>query len=179
MHTTLSTLRSDYDVHAGRSIALPGAGAIAWTVVALSGLFLAPRPATLVLLVATGLVFPLALALARPLGERLVDNPNPLATLMGRSVLMVNLLWAVHLTLLAHDWSFLPLTLAIGLGLHWVVFGWVIAHHVGLVHAVGRTLLVTVAWWAFPDARVSAVAIAVVAAYAYAIVVLARRPRRG
>lgn len=176
MHDLLTDLRHDYERHAGRSIALPLAGTIVWSVVAIAGLALEARLATFTLLFATGLAFPLALALARPLGERLVDNPSPLAGLMGRSVLMVNLLWAVHLTLAVHDWGYLPLTLGIGLGLHWVVFGWVIGHRVGVVHAVARTLLVTVAWWAFPDARVSAVAAAVVLAYAYAIAVLAGRP---
>ena len=177
MHHTMTALRQEYDRHAGRSIALPIAGAIVWTVVGLAGAVLEPRPATFVLLFGTGLAFPLALALARPLGERLIDNPSPFAGLMGRSVVMVNLLWAVHLTLAVLDWSYLPLTLGIGLGLHWVVFGWVIGHPVGLVHAALRTVLVTAAWWAFPDARVSAVAAAVVLTYGYAIAVLATRRR--
>jgi len=179
MHHPLTTLRQEYDRHAGRSIALPIAGAIVWTVVAIAGAVLEARPATFVLLFGTGLAFPLALALARPLGEHLIDNPSPLAGLMGRSVVMVNLLWAVHLTLAVQDWAYLPLTLGIGLGLHWVVFGWVIGHPVGLVHAALRTVLVTAAWWAFPDARVSAVAAAVVLTYGYALAVLASRRRSG
>lgn len=178
MHDALTRLRHDYDLHAGRSIALPVAGALVWTIVAIAGALLDERLASFALLFGTGLAFPVALALARPLGERLVDNPNPLAGLMGRSVLMVNLLWAVHLTLALHDWAYLPLTLGIGMGLHWVVFGWVIGHPVGLVHAAARTILVTAAWWAFPDARVSAVAVAVVLVYAVSIAMLARRPLR-
>jgi len=118
MHDPLTTLRQAYDRHAGRSIALPIAGAIVWTVIAIAGAVLEPRLATFVLLCGTGLAFPLALALARPLGERIIDNPSPLAGLMGRSVVMVNLLWAVHLTLAVQDWAYLPLTLGIGLGLH-------------------------------------------------------------
>ncbi len=177
MNEAMTTLRLEYDRYAGRSVALPLAGALVWTLIAIAGLVLETRIATFVLLFTTGLAFPLALAIARPLGERLIDNPSPLAGLMGRSVLMVNLLWAVHLTLAAQDWAYLPLTLGIGLGLHWIVFGWVIGHPVGLIHAVGRTLLVTAAWWVFPDARVTAVAAAVVLSYAYAIVVLlGRRP---
>ncbi|TVR93920.1 MAG: hypothetical protein EA416_04280 [Trueperaceae bacterium] len=179
MNDPLAALRQEYDRHAGRSIALPIAGAIVWTVVAIAGAVLEPRLATFVLLFGTGLAFPVALALARPLGERLIDNPSPLAGLMGRSVVMVNLLWAVHLTLAVQDWAYLPLTLGIGLGLHWVVFGWVIGHPVGLVHAALRTVLVTAAWWVFPDARVSAVAAAVVLTYGYALAVLASRQRPG
>jgi hypothetical protein len=173
----LQTLRADFDRHAGRSLALPTAGAIVWAVVAIAGLVLPVRTATFVLLFGSGAIFPIGLALASALRERLMDNPSPLAGLMGRSVLMVNLLWAVHLTLLVTGTTAVPLTLAIGLGLHWVVFSWIVGHPVGLVHAVLRTVLVTAAWWAFPDARVAAVATAVLLAYAYAIVVLARRPR--
>ena len=173
----LAELRRDFDRHAGRSLALPIAGAVVWTLVAVAGLVLPGRTAAFALLFGTGAIFPIGLALAALLRERLIDNPSPLAGLMGRSVLMVNLLWAVHLTLFVVEPSFAPLTLAIGLGLHWVVFGWVIGHPMGMVHAVLRTVLVTAAWWAFPDARVAAVGAAVVVAYVYAIAVLARRPR--
>lgn len=173
----LAELRRHFDHHAGRSLALPAAGAVVWTIIAVAGLVLPERTSHFVLLFGTGATFPLGLAFAALLRERLVDNPSPLAGLMGRSVLMVNLLWAAHLTLFALEPAFVPLTLAIGLGLHWVVFGWVIGHPMGLVHAVLRTALVTAAWWAFPEARIGAVGAAVVVAYAYSIVVLARRPR--
>jgi hypothetical protein len=176
MNDPLARLRLEYDRHAGRSIALPIAGAIVWTVAGVAGLVLDPRTALFALLFASGLAFPLALALARRLGERILDNPSPLAGLMGRSVLMVNLLWALHLTVIPTAPDLLPLSLGLALGLHWVVFGWVIGHWVGLAHALARTALATAAWWAFPDARVAAVAFAVVVAYAATIAVLARRP---
>lgn len=67
--------------------------------------------------------------------------------------LMVSLLWAVHITLLFAAPSFIPLTLGIRLGLHWVIFSWIIDHPVGIIHAVVRTALVTAAWRLLPDAR--------------------------
>lgn len=173
----LRSLRMDFERHAGRSIALPAAGALVWALVTVAGLALPPRTAVLVLLVASGAIFPIGLGFAALLRERLLDNPSPLAGLMGRSVLMVNLLWAVHLTLLVTEPTVVPLSLGIGLGLHWIVFSWVVGHPVGLVHAVLRTVLVTAAWWALPDARVAAVGAAVVLAYAYALVALALRQR--
>lgn len=171
----LAALRADYDRQAGRSLALPIAGAIVWTAVGVLGLILPERTATFALLFGTGAMFPLTLGLARPLGERLLDNTSPLAKLMGFSVLMINLLWALHLTVLFNAPEYLPLTIGIGLGLHWVVFSWVIGHPVGIVHAVMRTLLVTAAWWLFTDVRIAAVAAAVVVAYVYAIAILASR----
>lgn len=172
---SIEMLRADYEAQAGRSLALPIAGATVWAIVAVAGLILPNRPATLFLLFATGAMFPLALVLSRLLGERLLDNTSPLAKLMGLSVLMVNLLWALHLTAVFDAPAYVPLTIGIGLGLHWVTFSWVIGHPVGVVHAVARTLLVTAAWWLFSDARIAAVAAAVVIAYLYSIVVLAGR----
>jgi hypothetical protein len=176
----LAALRADYDRQAGRSLALPVAGALVWTAVGLLSLVLPERTATFVLLFATGAIFPLAMGLARLLDERLIDNFSPLARLMALSVLMVNLLWALHLTVILDTPAYVPLTIGIGLGLHWVVFSWVIGHPVGIIHAVLRTVLVTGAWWLLPDWRIAAVSAAVVVAYALAIVVLAsRQTRRG
>lgn len=175
MNTSLADLRSEYAFHAGRSIALPLAGALVWAIIGLAALVLPERTSTIVLLFGTGAIFPIALVLARLLRERLLDNPSPLAALMGRSVFMVNLLWAVHLAVYAQIPELLPLTLAIGLGLHWVVFGWVINHRLGVVHAAVRTVLVVSMWWLMPGARISAVAAAVVLAYVYSIIALMSR----
>lgn len=175
MDDTLGMLRADFERQAGRSLALPIAGALVWMGVGLVALVLPERPATLALLFGSGAIFPLGLAVAALLRERLLDNRNPLARLMGLCVLMVNLLWALHLTLLAGDASYLPLSLGIGLGLHWVVFSWIIQHPVGIVHAVMRTVLATGLWWLFPAHPITAVAAAVVVAYLYAITALASR----
>lgn len=175
----LADLRADYDHQAGRSLALPIAGTLVWTAVGLAGLVIPDRQATIVLLFATGAIFPIAILLARRLGEQLLGNTNPLARLMALSTLMVNLLWPVHLSALALAPGFVPLTVGIGLGLHWVVFSWVIGHPVGIAHALVRTALVGSAWWMLPDTRVAAVAAAVVIAYIASIVTLARRVRSG
>ena len=175
MTAALADLRAEYALHAGRSIALPLAGALVWTIIGITALFLPERTSTMVLLFGTGTIFPVALVLARPLRERLLHNPSPLAGLMGRCVFMVNLLWAVHLTVYAQVPELLPLTLGIGLGLHWVVFGWLIGHPLGVVHASMRTVLVATMWWIMPEARISAVAAAVVVAYVYSIVALMSR----
>ena len=177
MTAALAHLRADYDTQAGKSLALPLAGATVWAAAGIVSLFVSPRNATFVLILATGVIFPLGLLFARVLREKLLNNTNPLAKLMALCVLMVNLLWAVHLTLLYTAPDLIPLTLGIGLGLHWIVFSWIIQHPVGIIHAIARTLLATVAWWAFPDHRVGAVCTVVVLAYLYTVVTLrGRRP---
>ena len=177
MDELMAALRADYDRHAGRSLSLPIAGAVVWTVAGLAGLLLPQRPATLTLLFSTGAIFPIALAVARLLRERLMDNPNPLAKLMALCILMVNLLWALHLSLLPREPDYVPLSLGISLGLHWIVFSWIIRHPLGVIHAVLRTALATGLWWLLPEHPIPAVAAAGVGSYLYSIVALAtRRP---
>lgn len=175
MEQCLAQLRADYDRQAGRSVALPIAGAIIWTIAGIAALVLPVRAAALVLLFGSGAMFPLGLLLARLLGEKLLDNTNPLAKLMGLAVLMVNLLWALHVILPTRDIALFPLSLGIGLGLHWVVFSWIIAHPLGTIHALMRTGLATALWWLFPEQPQAAVAAGVVVAYLYSIVALANR----
>lgn len=172
----LDELRADFERRARRSLSLPIAGALVWTLIAVAGAVLPARWSTLVLLFGTGTIFPLALSIARLRGEQLLENTNPLARLMGACVFMVNLLWAVHLPLAVRAPAFVPLSVGIGLGLHWVVYSWITRHPVGYTHATLRTVTVLAAWWMFPDRVVTACAIAVVLAYGLAIYQMATRP---
>ncbi len=175
MDASLRQLRADYDVQGGRSLALPLAGAIVWAAIGIAALFLTPRMSTFALIIGTGAIFPIGLLLARLLSEKLLNSTNPLAKLMAMCVLMVNLLWAVHITLLFTSPALISLTLGISLGLHWIVFSWIIQNPMGIIHTIARTIFVTAAWWIFPEHRVSAVAAAVELAYLYSIVSLCRR----
>lgn len=176
MNNEISRLRADFSREMGRSLSMPIAGALAWALAGVGGMFLDERSATYLLFFAVGSIFPLALLIGRRLDENLLSRANPLARLMGMSVLMVNLLWALHITLLLRDFEYFTLSLGIGLGLHWIVFSWIRGHRVGVVHAVLRTALVTAVWWLVPEYRITAVAGAVVVAYVYSIIVLARQP---
>jgi hypothetical protein len=175
MKNTLLELRADYDAQAGRSLAMPCAGAVVWLLIAASGMVLPANIMLYVLLFGSGAIFPLALAFATLLKERIISIDNPLAKLMGLSVAMVNVLWVVHLTVAFRAPEFLPLTVGIGLGLHWMVFSWIIQHPLGIIHTLFRTCLVTAAWLTFPNHRYSAVGLAVFAAYSLSIYQLRTR----
>src|SRR5699024_6247770 len=114
MTAALAHLRADYDTQAGKSLALPLAGATVWAAAGIVSLFVSPRNATFVLILATGVIFPLGLLFARVLREKLLNNTNPLARLMALSVLVVKLLWAVPLTPLYTAPILIPLALGIG-----------------------------------------------------------------
>lgn len=163
---TLNDLRADFDTRSKKSLSMPIAGLIVWSVVAVLGVFLPLKAAILALVFGTGAIFPIAVVIARVRGEQLINNPNPLAKLMGTCVVMVNLLWAVHIPLLVYAPKFVPLSLGVGLGLHWMVYSWIIAHPLGYHHAVVRTIGLAAVWFAFPSHLVTASAVVVVATYA-------------
>ena len=174
-HESLEALRADFDARTKGSMSLPIAGALVWAAVAVLSLALPARTAVFALVFATGAIFPIALAIARMRGEKLIERVNPLSRLMGTCVLMVNLLWGVHVPLLIFAPQFVPLSLGIGLGLHWAVYSWIIGHGLGLRHAIGRTISLVTVWLAFPDHRVTACSIVVVLAYAFTILEMRSR----
>lgn len=148
---------------------MPIAGTIIWGVIALLSTQFDQAIAVYILLFATGGIFPLALMISKLRNENLVSSTNPLAKLMGLCVLMVNLLWAVHIPLLLNAPEFVPMTLGIGLGLHWVVYSWIVQHSVGVLHAVLRTILILLVWYIFPNHGLLAISCAVVFVYLVSI----------
>lgn len=162
---TLSDLRADFDKHLKGPLSMPLAGIIVWLAIAILGTVLSLRGGVLALIIATGAIFPIAMAIAKLRGEELLYNANPLARLMGVCILMVNLLWALHIPLFINAPQFVPLSLGIGLGLHWMVYSWIIGHPLGYQHAIVRTIGLTIVWFAFPSHVVTASALVVVAAY--------------
>ena len=162
---SLETSRLEFEQDANRSLAMPIAGTIIWAVIGVLSLLLDERSAVYMMLFATGGILPIALIIAKIRSEKLLTATNPLAKLMGACVLMVNLLWAVHIPLVLQAPQFVPLSLGIALGLHWIVYSWIIQHPLGTIHAITRTLLVLLAWALFPDIRIFAVAMAIVLTY--------------
>lgn len=166
---TLEECRRDFDISANRSVSMPMAGAIVWLIIGLLSTQLDERSGVLALLFGSGAIFPIAILIARIRGEALMSSDNPLAKLMGLCVLMVNLLWAVHIPLFFYDPAFVPLSLGIGAGLHWIVYSWIVQHPVGLIHSILRTILVLVVWLVFPEDRLLAVSLAIVLTYGVSI----------
>jgi hypothetical protein len=179
MNETLRDLRLAYERETNRSLSMPLAGALVWLAIGICGYLLPANRADVVMLFGTGMIFPAALLIGKLRRENLTDRLNPLSRLMGMSVLMVNLLWAVHLPLLLGAPRFFPLSLGIGLGIHWIVYSWIIQHPVGLIHAILRTGLVVTSWSAFPDRRMFAVPAVIVMVYLISLVWMARRPIPG
>jgi len=173
---TIKELRIDFENLTNRSVSMPIAGAIVWLFVALLSTQFSEKIGLLILLFSSGAIFPIALLVSKIRHQNLLSSTNPLAKLMGYCILMVNLLWAVHIPLFIYVPEFLVLSLGIGLGLHWVVYSWIIQHPVGIIHAVLRTVLILVAWLSFPDNRLLAVSLVIVFTYSVSIFLMLTRP---
>jgi len=169
---SLEAQRAAFIRDGGRFLAFPLAGAIDWTAIAVTSRFVPKPQSVYVVLFGTGMIFPVALLIARIAREQIFQPGNRFAALMGSSVLMVNLLWALHLPLAYLLPAIVPLSVALALGLHWIVFGWIIGSPLGLIHALLRTFLCTAAFFLFPAHGLLAVAASVVICYTITMVQL-------
>ena len=104
----------------------------------------------------------------------------PLDDLLFKSVIMVSLVFAIAIPFFMVKPDSLPLTLGIFPGINYIIVGWIMRHWIGYFHAVGRTALVTVAWFLLaehPHLRFVVIPAVVVGIYAVTIYVMAtRRP---
>lgn len=156
-------------------MSLPIAGCIAWTAIALIGVLLPFEQSVFIMLFSTGMIFPLSLLIAKVRKEIIFNNRNPFARLMGASTGMVNLLWAIHIPLILKAPEFVPLTLGISLGLHWIIYSWIVQHSLGIYHSILRTMLVLAAWMFFPDNRITAIGLSITAVYILSIFQMSKR----
>lgn len=178
---TLEDQRREYAQR--RGLAMPLAGAVAWTIVGVAGAFLSPILKAWVLFGAVGSILYLGLMISRFTGENLLDNDkqrpkNVFDALFLRTVGEAVLVFAIAIPFYRMDYTSLPLSVGILTGLMWLPLSWIIEHWVGTFHTLARTGLVTATWYLFPHARFVAVPAVVVALYAVTIVILERRWRR-
>lgn len=162
---SLENCRKEFELTSNRAVSMPIAGAVVWAFIAFISTQFDTITSTYILIFATGAIFPIGLLVAKLRNEDLVSSKNPLAKLMGICVLMVNLLWGLHIPLLLNAPEFIPLSLGIGLGLHWVVYSWIIQHPLGLIHAISRAVLLCAVWFLFPEKQLLIMSCVIVGLY--------------
>ena len=164
-----------------RFLAMPLAGAVAWTIVGVAGTFLRPGPEVLVLFAATGSILYLGMFFSRFTGENFLDKERPKNVFDGlffHTVAMAILVFAIAIPFFRADYTSLPLSVGILSGLMWLPLSWIIGHWIGTFHTLARTALVTASWYLFPGFRFVVVPAVIVAIYTVTIVVLESRWRR-
>lgn len=164
-----------------RGLAMPLAGAVAWTIVGVAGVFLPPILKAWVLFGAIGSIAGLGIFLSRFTGENFLDKQRPKNFFDGLFFSAVGEAWlvfAIAIPFFRTDYTSLPLSVGILSGLMWLPFSWMIGHWIGTFHTLTRTTLVTASWYLFPNSRFVAVPAVIVAIYVVTIVVLEARWRR-
>lgn len=164
-----------------RGLAMPLAGAIAWTVVGIAGVFLPPILKAWVLFGACGSIAGLGIWISRFTGENFLDKQrrkNAFDGLFFRTVGEAWLVFAIAIPFFRADYTSLPLSVGILSGLMWLPYSWMIGHWIGTFHTLARTALVTASWYLCPNYRFVAVPAVIVAVYAVTIIVLELRWRR-
>ncbi|MBO0935862.1 hypothetical protein J2I47_04815 [Fibrella sp. HMF5335] len=164
-------------VSSNGGIALPAAGAIYWLGLGAAGAWLSPGQWMLVAFITSGLIFPLGLALQKPLRSNILIQ-SPLAGLIGLALVSMMLSWPVTIAASGANRALAPLALAVGMSLHWPVIGWLFGSRVCLVHAISRAVLTTGLWYVFPHNRFTLIPLAVSALYGLTIWGLTREVTR-
>lgn len=175
--TDLERQRAEFS--ASPFLAMPIAGTIAWTLVGIAGALLPLGLAVWALFIFTGMIFYIGVFVGRFTGEDLMGRQrhNPFNVLFMHTVGMALLVYAIAIPFFLVEPTSLPLTVGILSGLMWIPFSWIVQHWVGLFHGIARTLLVTAAWYAFPELRFVAIPAVIVAIYLVTIAVLVARER--
>ena len=164
-----------------RFLAMPLAGTIAWAVIAVLTPSFGPAGKMLTVYIATGCIFYLGAFFSRFTGENFFAKGRPKNTfdrLFLYTVAMSLLVFSIAIPFARAEHTSLPLTVGILSGLMWLPFSWIIEHWIGVFHAVARTILVSIGWHIFPQARFVVVPLTIVAIYLVTIIVLERRWRR-
>ena len=177
-NVTLEEMRTEFERLGGRTLSFPIAGAVAWTATGVFGSFLPVGQASIALFICNAMIVPLSLMMARFLREDVTSATSDLDRLFMRSLIMINLVWGIAIPFWLVEPSSLPLSVGILAGLHWIVFGWIVTHWVGLFHSVTRTILVVASWFLFPAYRFVVIPAVIVGVYVATIYVLATRPLR-
>lgn len=164
----LQQQRQSYFIRTNGGIALPAAGLLYWAMLGLAGYWLKPGQWMLLAFATSGLIFPLSLLLRKPLRADILAK-SPLASVIGPALLSMMLSWPIIIVTSGIDKALAPLTLAIGMSLHWPVIGWLFGSRVCGIHAICRAVLVTFLWYVFPNDRFTLIPFAVATLYGLTI----------
>jgi hypothetical protein len=175
---TLRTLQGHF--LATSTASMPVAGLIFWAAAALVGSQVPPATFAMVVLIGTGMVFPLGYLIDRLRGRNFMaaGRANPLTIMFMRSITMVALMFPLVIVAAreAGDPVLVVLGAAILSGIVWIPYGWAADDPVGLRHAIARSVLCYAAYLLAPaPIRGSAICAVVVLSYLYSLIFM-RKP---
>ena len=168
----LSAERERLALLAGGGVAAPAAGAIYWAALFMLGLYASPTTWCLVAFVTSGLIFPLALLLQRPTRSNLMVKESLVANAGMVGFVNVAVGWAITIPAFHTNPQLVPLTLVIGLSLHFASIGWSFGSRVLMFHPLVRALVIVALWYVLPAHRFTAIPLAIALIYLVTIALL-------
>jgi hypothetical protein len=175
MELTLSQLRQSFEQRSNRSMSMPLAGLVFWSVMLVLSFVLPYKTALMLMLFGSGCIFPLALLFAKWRNEDFFMKGHVLGKLMFTGVIMANSLWVLHIILLFVQPKLLPYSLSLALAIHWPLYGWIIQHSLGLQHLFMRALGLFAAFLWLPLNSIAAAAAVTVICYLITLIQMQRR----
>ena len=152
---------------------IPLAGALWWLVLAALGTRLDLYNWSLLAFVASGLIFPLALLLARLFRNDFMKVRTVTTDALIPAFISMLLFWAIAFGAFYEAQHLVPLVLAVGMSIHWPVIGWTYARTALFsAHAVVRAVASLAVWTLFPDDRTVYVPLVVSAIYFVTVVAI-------
>ncbi|MFS0735561.1 hypothetical protein ABC347_00785 [Sphingomonas sp. 1P06PA] len=177
-YATISLADARRDYLASCTTAMPIAGLLSWSVLAIAAGLLGDRLPSFAPFAAAAAPVPIALLIDKARGQLHVwgeGRGNPIGQLFMRFITVVALIipFVIIAVQAAQELDLLILGLAILAGLVWVPHGWGADDPAGFTHFVLRALLCYAAYLLVPDpARGAAVAAAAALTYVYAIIAM-------
>ena len=146
---------------------IPIAGAVWWAALGMAGYLLHSHHLWIFLaFVTSGLMFPLAMLLARLLRNDFMRDRTAVSDLLFPAFTSMMLFWPI---VISAWWAYpplVPLILGIGMSIHWPVIGWTYGRTaIYTAHAVVRAIACFVLWNWFPSTRFTVLPFAVSAIY--------------
>ncbi len=161
---------------------IPMAGTLYWAGLGALGFHFDTYTWSLLAFMASGLIFPMALGLARLFGNDFMTGRTSTTDILIPAFIGMFLFWPMAIAALWTEPELVPLILAIGLSLHWPVIGWSYGRTALFsAHAIVRAALSFGVWLALPEARTTLLPFAVAGIYAVtvmAIIIDSRAVRR-
>lgn len=162
-----------------RFLAMPLAGMVCWAIVGIGSYFLSsPLAKSWLLFIATGSIVYVAMLFSKFTGESFFrKEKNTFDRLFFQGLLMALMVYSIAIPFFLQDYRSLPMSVGILTGLMWLPFSWIVQHWIGSFHTIARTLLITLAWFLWPEQSFVVIPGIIIAIYILSIGVLESRWR--
>ena len=159
---------------------VPLAGAVWWGALGVAG-HLTPSPGLWIFgaFVTSGLIFPLALLLARVLRVDFMRDRTAVTDALAPAFASMLLFWPIAISAWWTAPALVPLVLGIGMAIHWPVIGWTYDRTaLFTAHAVARAVACFAIWNWLPAHRLTLLPLAVAAIYLATVAAILASTRR-